>query len=120
MSDLVSMTLHSALDGLALQQQVIADDIANVDTPGHKARSVDFASALKTALGTGSDDDVVRAMASAAPTVRVDPVVDTANGNTVDLANATMTATQSLTQYQLVTRAVDDRFGLMRSAMGGM
>jgi flagellar basal-body rod protein FlgB len=118
-SDLVSLTLHSALDGLALQQRVIADDIANVDTPGYHARSVDFASSLRSALGEGDEDSVRRALLDAEPTVSVDPVVATANGNNVDLANETMSATQALTQYQLVTRAVDDRAKLVRTAIMG-
>jgi len=118
-SDLVSLTLHSALDGLALQQRVIADDIANVDTPDYHARSVDFASALKSALGAGNEDSVRSALLEASPTVTVDPIVETANGNNVDLANETMSATQALTQYQLVTRAVDDRAKLVGTAITG-
>ncbi len=39
-----------ALDGLALQQEAIGSNLANVDTPGYQAQTVDFQSALKQAL----------------------------------------------------------------------
>ena len=40
MPDAVSSVLASALDGLATRQNVIADNIANVDTPGFRATRV--------------------------------------------------------------------------------
>ena len=52
--DPVSSVLHSALDGLALRQRVIADNIANVDTPEFRATSVDFESSLRSAILDGS------------------------------------------------------------------
>jgi flagellar basal-body rod protein FlgB len=43
-----------ALDLRAYRQQLLSSNIANADTPGYKARDVDFASTLKTALGQGA------------------------------------------------------------------
>ena len=34
-----SVALHSALDGLALRQRVIADNVANIQTPGYHAQT---------------------------------------------------------------------------------
>jgi flagellar basal-body rod protein FlgB len=118
-SDLVSVTLQRALDGLALRQQVIGDNIANVDTPGFRAKTVDFESALQSALASGSEDHAAAMMESADPLIGTTDAVPTANGNNVSLANETMNATQALVQYQLVTRAVNDRFGLLKTAIGG-
>jgi len=42
---------QQALGLRAYRQQVLADNIANADTPNFKARDVDFASALKDAVG---------------------------------------------------------------------
>ena len=36
-----------ALDGLSLRQQAISRNVANVDTPGYKAQTVDFEKTLK-------------------------------------------------------------------------
>ncbi len=45
-----------ALDGLALQQRVIANNIANANTPNFTPSRVDFETALKSAAERGIDD----------------------------------------------------------------
>ena len=52
-SDPVAAALGSALDGLALRQRVAADNIANIDTPGFTAATLDFESSLRSALADG-------------------------------------------------------------------
>jgi flagellar basal-body rod protein FlgB len=113
-SDPVGSALHSALDGLAFRQKVTADNIANVDTPDFTARKVDFEDSLRSALADGADPSRV------APTTELSTAQRGANGNNVDLANETMTAMQTTFSYQLLSRAVGDRFGLITTAIGGM
>ena len=38
---------HNALNLRAFRQQLLASNIANADTPGYKARDIDFAAALR-------------------------------------------------------------------------
>jgi flagellar basal-body rod protein FlgB len=117
-SDAVSQVLASALDGVSARQQVIADNIANVDTPGFRATSVDFESQLKAAIDNGRFTQAgglpVETGITATPT---DTPVG-ANGNNVDLRKETMGAVQSQFQYQILTRAVNDRFSLVKMATG--
>jgi flagellar basal-body rod protein FlgB len=110
-SDPVFAVLSSALDGLSLRQRVIADNIANVDTPGFRATSVDFESSLRAAVENGGSGDVRAEM------LATDTPVG-ANGNNVDLRKETLAATQTQFQYQLMTRAVNDRFNLIKTAAG--
>lgn len=42
-----------ALNGLSLRQQIISRNLANVDTPGYQAETVDFEDTLKRALDKG-------------------------------------------------------------------
>ena len=42
---------QQALALRSFRQQLLASNIANADTPGYKARDIDFASALKAAVG---------------------------------------------------------------------
>jgi flagellar basal-body rod protein FlgB len=114
-SDPVGAALRSALDGLAYRQQVTADNIANVDTPGFTARKVDFEDNLRSALADGS-----LSRGEVTPTTELSTAQRGANGNNVDLANETMTAMQTTFSYQLLSRAVGDRFGLITTAIGGM
>ena len=116
-SDAVSKVLTMALDGVSQRQRVTADNIANVDTPGFRATSVDFETSLRRAVQDGSFD------AGSLDDVRVETTpTDTpvgANGNNVDLRKETLAAVQSQYQYQILSRAVNDKFNLVRDALGG-
>jgi len=114
-SDDVSAVLTSALDGLSLRQRVIADNVANIDTPSFIGSTVDFESALRSAI---ADGEVAGRKITA--TTGVSPTPVGPNGNNVDLQTETVTAMQSVFQYQLLTRAVGDRFSLVTTAIGGM
>lgn len=68
------------LDYLAQQQRLTAANLANVDTPGYRTRSVDFSSALRSAL------DAPDGRATVAPTVGgVDGLEVKTDGNDVSL-----------------------------------
>lgn len=108
LSDPVGAVLGSALDGIALRQRVIADNIANVDTPGYRASSVDFESSLRAAISSGDASDVT-------PTLTATDTPVGVNGNNVDLRKETLAAVQSQFQYQVITRATTDRFDLLKA-----
>jgi flagellar basal-body rod protein FlgB len=112
-TDRVEGVLHTALAGLSLRQDVIADNVANVDTPNFRARSVDFESSLRDAVARGGVPAEGIAM-TATPTMSPVGV----NGNNVDLRKETMAAMQTVFQYQTVSRAVSDRLGFLRTAAG--
>jgi len=116
-SDSVSQVLAAALDGVSQRQQVTADNIANVDTPGFRATSVDFETQLRAAIDGGAfaEGTPVEIGMTATPT---DTPVG-ANGNNVDLRKETMAAIQSQFQYQILTRAVSDRYSLIKTAVTG-
>lgn len=52
MSSIVNF-LETALDGTMKRQRVIANNIANVDTPHYKRKDVNFTETLKKELGKG-------------------------------------------------------------------
>src|SRR4051812_42160661 len=81
-SDLTMSAIHSALSGLTLRQRAIADNVANINTPGYLATRVDFESSLRSALSSGTSDVNVSSSKSLAAT-RTD-------GNNVDLDTETM------------------------------
>jgi flagellar basal-body rod protein FlgB len=113
MPDAVSSVLASALDGLATRQNVIADNIANVDTPGFRATSVDFETSLRAAMQRGemSSDGV-------APTTQASNAPVGTDGNNVDLRQESLSAVQTQFQYQMMTRAASDHFALITTAAG--
>lgn len=116
-TDAVSLTLHTALNGLSTRQTVIADNIANVDTPGYRARSVEFESSLRKAIA-GGDFNPATAKVGATEVPTETPVG--INGNNVDLRKETMAAIQTQYSYQILGRALSDQFSLLKTATGGI
>ncbi|WP_183094876.1 flagellar basal body rod protein FlgB [Nocardioides stalactiti] len=113
-SDPVGFALHAAMNGLSMRQQVIADNIANVDTPHFRASSVDFESSLRAAIADGE----VPADSSASVSVMPTETPVGANGNNVDLRKESIAAIQSQYQYQVVARSISDRASLVSTAAG--
>ena len=115
MADPVGFVLHSAIDGLSLRQQVIADNIANVDTPHFRARAVDFESALSAAIDRGS----VTSAGQLAPAVEATATPVGANDNNVDLRKESIAAVQTQYQFQIMGRAISDRHARLSVVSGG-
>ena len=116
-SDAVSRVLGLALDGVTMRQKVTADNISNVDTPGFRAMSVDFESSLRQAVDSGD----ITATSDGGVRIETTPT-DTpvgANGNNVDLRKETLAAVQTQYQYQMLTRAVNDKFTRIHDSIGG-
>jgi len=53
MLDGLSSKLEQYLDVLSSRQKLVAQNIANADTPGYKTRDIDFQSELTRAAGSG-------------------------------------------------------------------
>ncbi|UDY24073.1 flagellar basal body rod protein FlgB [Nocardioides sp. Kera G14] len=111
----VTLTLHTALNGLTQRQDVISDDIANVDTPNFRAQSVDFESSLQQAISDGEFDGSDSVVTTSTDTQT--PVG--ANGNNVDLRKETMAMIQTQYSYQMVGRALSDQYSLLKTAAAG-
>jgi flagellar basal-body rod protein FlgB len=113
--DVTSVALHSALTGLAARQRAIADNIANVETPGYHATRVTFEDSLRSAVQDGSiADGSVTAVAPAQQT-SLEPT--RLNGNNVNLDTETLSSVDTNLRYQLTLRAVDHDFSVLRTSM---
>ena len=65
---------REALDVRAYRQELLSSNIANADTPGYKARDVDFASSLAGALKKAGGAGAGAAGSNAAPLAMAQPV----------------------------------------------
>lgn len=110
--DVTTAVIHAALRGLAQRQRVIADNVANIDTPGFLAGKVDFESHLQDALATGND-------AAATPTTTRSLAPTRTDGNNVNLDEETVDAVKTNLQYQTMVEAMNAKFRLMRTAIRG-
>ncbi|SDY80975.1 flagellar basal-body rod protein FlgB [Micromonospora pattaloongensis] len=111
--DVSSAAMRVALDGLAMRQRAIADNIANVETPGYRARKVKFEAALSTAISAG------RSPFEAQPTVEQSLEPTRLNGNNVNLDQETLSNIDTGLRYQLALRALDGRYDTLRTVIRG-
>jgi flagellar basal-body rod protein FlgB len=111
LDDITSVTVKTALTGLAMRQRVTADNIANIETPGFLAGRVSFENSLRSAVDNGSP---------AATSISNDRSLEPTrvNGNNVNLDHETLTHLDTNMRYQLMLRAVDTKISLLRTAIG--
>ena len=112
--DTVHVALERALSGASLRHEALAENLANVNTPGYRRRDVDFQGALRSAMEGGS-----AAVAATRMEVTTDPSAPMrADGNSVDVdAEAAGLAKNGL-EYQALTTVLRSRDDILRSAMG--
>nr|WP_221243932.1 flagellar basal body protein [Cryobacterium roopkundense] len=109
LESVTSSALTSALDGLALRQRTIANNIANVNTPNYHAQRVSFENALAQSVSEGSGAVAASSERSMDPT--------NVNGNNVNLDTETLSNIDTVLRYQFAARAVEGPFTSMRTAM---
>jgi flagellar basal-body rod protein FlgB len=102
--------LQFALDSIVEQQQTIANNIANEDTPGYQANQVTFESSLSNALQNGGE-----ATAQSVP----EGLSSGTNGNNVSLPTEMTLMQENDLQNQTVVNGLDDQFALLSDAITG-
>jgi len=99
--------LEGGLDGLGLRQKVIADNIANVDTPDFKRSDVNFEKFLQAALDSkksSSEKQFTAPMPSGNFVIKDESTTFRNDGNNVDIdLEMTRMAENSLHYNSLVT-----------------
>jgi len=122
-------------DALKLQSkrmEVIADNLANSDTPGYKARDIDFRAAMASAGGAGGasapvklattnpghlgTDPTTEANASLKYRVPLAPALD---GNTVDAQQEQAAFADNTVRYQATLTFLSSRFKSLMTAITG-
>ena len=122
-------SLRRALDVMADRGELIASNIGNLDTPGYRARDIDFDAALREAVGaregkvplrTTRPGHIAGAGASAAARpreVRGLPVRN--DGNNVDLEREMLALAETRRRYQVATRLARLRVQELLAAING-
>lgn len=121
MKTVVEGALHVALRGLSLRQRIIADNVANNDTPGFKARTVRFEDQLRQALnGTPATraPDGTALLQAVPPKVEVpENLVARMDQSSVDLDRELLAMTETTMRYNAVARAMSERLALYRTIL---
>ena len=110
---------NKALDAVELRQQAIANNIANLETPGYKR--MDIAPTFETAMKQAIASQDPQQLAALKPTLAVDTsaVASSLDGNTVHLENELMQMNQNSVAHSLETQLVSGMFQRMQMAITG-
>jgi len=111
-TDATMGVIYQAMQGLQARQKVNADNVANLQTPGFRAGTVDFETSLQNAINTGNPTlaTIDTARSTEAPGV---------DGNNVNLDDETVSMVQTGLKYQTMVEAMNAKFQLLRTAIGG-
>lgn len=109
-----------ALDWTARRQKVLSSNLANVDTPGFRARDMSFEPAIHNAtpLKTTSAQHIgMPAVEDSVRTFEVETTVRKANGNSVDLDRELSAAVKNGVQYLTLIQFVNQKLRTIRSGI---
>ncbi len=110
-NDLTTQAIEWALRGLERRSEVSANNVANTETPGFKASTVDFEKQLDSALRAG------RISRIADPDVRPTGAASGVNGNNVVLEDELIQMIQTNLRKNAMVEAFNYKAGLLRAAM---
>lgn len=111
--DSTQISLETALRGAGFRQTLLADNMANVNTPGYQRKDVDFHSALREAQASGEslEDLSFGATVESNRTVRVD-------GNGVDADQEAAALATNALEYQALVQVAGARTAILQTAIG--
>jgi flagellar basal-body rod protein FlgB len=113
------LAAKKTLDAVAVRQEAIASNIANLETPGYKRVDLapNFRAELDRAVGSGD----AKQIESLKPTLSVDTtaVANSQDGNTVSLENEMMQLNQNTLAHTLETQMVSTMLMRIKMAITG-
>lgn len=103
--------LEKALDAAAMRQQVIANNIANLNTEGYRPQAVAFEEQLQEACQQAADDGEF--FPNAAQLASVEPEVETKTGR-VDINRESVNLGKNQILYNALTQKISGYLGALK------
>ena len=105
--------MDKAADASWIRNEVIANNIANVDTPGYKREDIAFEDELERALGNSK----YTSMDSKVANVQTDDLKPRIDANNVDIDTENVTLAANQLKYQGLMNCVTSEFSNLNSVM---
>ncbi len=99
--------LHVSTD----RQQIVAANMANVDTPGYQTRDINFQQAMQQVINGNSGPQLEPASLS------VEGLPDRPDGNNVNIDRESMVLSETQLQYQMGVQLIEDQFHNLLTAI---
>ncbi|TCP29179.1 flagellar basal-body rod protein FlgB [Scopulibacillus darangshiensis] len=113
--------LEKALNGASLNQKIISQNIANVDTPHYKAKKVVFRDALDQAISAHRTESRHMSFGgeSGYRVTETDEAAMQNNGNSVDIDKEMSKLAKSQIEYQTLVSALNHKFQQYKLVLRG-
>ena len=115
LQDITQVVLAKALDASALRHRAIANNLANVETPGYTRQDVSFEDQLGSALNQPDSEDTVQQLQPNLISDSNEPVRE--NGNNVDVDKEMAKLAENTIQYESVLQSLTIKGGMLRTAI---
>jgi flagellar basal-body rod protein FlgB len=112
--DNTQLGLERAISGASMRQEVLANNLANAETPGFQRSDVDFHTTLAQAMKTGDANSIESTSFQA----QQDNQVLRADGNGVDIDTESANVAKNGLEYDALISVARARIGILKSAMG--
>ena len=109
--------IEKAMQGSLLRQQVLANNIANANTPGYQRSDVDFQSALAQAFSSGTPSTSQLEQITFSPQVAANGAMQV-DGNTVDINTENADLSENTLDYQALESVMGTRMSILKTAIG--
>lgn len=113
--DPTQITLMRAISGATLRNTVLANNIANADTPGFQPSEVDFHATLASAIEDGSEEGLENLSFSPE---QLSVGAERADGNGVDSEAESAKLAENGLELNALVQVANSRMQIMRTAMG--
>ena len=113
------LAAKKTLDAVAVRQEAIANNIANLETPGYKR--VDLAPNFRAELDRACASGDSKQIAALKPSLAIDAnaVANSRDGNTVSLENEMMQLSQNAMTHTLETQMLSGMLMRLKMAITG-
>jgi len=118
----IGVLMQRALDGAWARQEVLANNVANAETPGYKRLELDFRSYLERAVAgspslTRTDPRHLSGKYRTSMSIEQDPSSVSPDGNSVDIDKEMAEVSTNALYYQAVSSQLSSYLALLRKAV---
>lgn len=100
--------LHVTTD----RQQIVAANMANVDTPGYQTRDINFQQAMQEVMNPDTEGPQM-----APASLSVEGLPERPDGNNVNIDRESMVLSETQLQYQLAVQLIKEQFHELLTAI---
>lgn len=111
--------LEKLIDASAIRHKAIANNIANVNTPGYKRLDINFESELKAALRGNGITDVSSVKPKIVVAKKTENTALRKDGNNVNVEEEVSMLVKNTLSYNVYVQLMSKKFAALKLAIGG-